>query len=320
MEIWSNIFDPEFLYSIIRISTPLIFATLAAYIAGKSGLFNMAIEGIMLISALMGVFISAWTGNIVLTFFIVSIIGIALGLILGALVMKLETDILMTGLGINIIATGLTVFLMYIFIGDKGATSSLISLQLPQITIPIINKIPVIGTIFSNHNMATYLAFICAIALYLFIYKTKTGLRIRAVGENYQAAQSVGIKVNKMRYIALGLSGLFASFGGMYLSMGYLTFFVPSMTAGRGFIGLAADAMSGGSILIGVVVSIFFGAFDALANLLQVQASIPVEFIFIIPYAAVIVALVIYNINKRRKIIKKKIAYSVNNQEAIDRK
>ncbi|MEG0371610.1 MAG: ABC transporter permease, partial [Clostridium sp.] len=182
-DILNLIFSTEFAYSVIRVTTPILFAALAALISNKAGVVNIGIEGIMLMAALVGVIGSALTQSAFLGVVSAMVAGAIMALILAYFALNLKTDIILGGIALNLFATGGTVFLLYVVSGDRGVSSSLASLTVPQITIPIINKIPVIGPILSGHNLLTYLSIVMVVIVSYFLYKTPTGLRIRAVGE-----------------------------------------------------------------------------------------------------------------------------------------
>ena len=149
--------------------------------------------------------------------------------------------------------------MLYLITGEKGASSSLPSLKLPSITIPFIEDIPVIGTILSGHHILTYAAMILVVVVWYMFRYTKLGMHIRAVGESPDAAESVGISVKRVKYIALSLSGILTGMAGAFLSMGYLGIFSSGMTAGRGYIALATQAIAAGNAVIGMFASLLFG-------------------------------------------------------------
>lgn len=291
------ILTPEFGYSVLRVTTPILFATLAALISDKAGVMNIALEGIMLMSALTGVYVSAVSGSAWVGLVAAVVAGGLVGLFLAYCALKLRTDIILSGIAINLMGGGGTVFILFLLTGDKGISSSLASQVLPKITIPGLAGIPVLGTLLSGHHVLTYTAFLFVLLTFLFLYRTPFGLRLRAVGESPDAAASVGIGVTKMRTIALALSGMMAGFGGAYMSMGYVSWFSKNMTAGRGFIALAAEAMGGATPLGSMLTSLLFGFFDALSNTLQLM-RVPSEFVNMIPYAATVVGLVVYTVQK----------------------
>ncbi len=316
-QFFSIIFSVEFGYSLLRVTTPILFATMGALISEKAGVINIALEGIMLISALAGVIFSAISGSALVGLLMAVVFGGLVGLLLGYFSLNLKTNIILAAVAMNFIASGGTIFILYLVAGDKGISSSLASKVIPKIDIPLIKSIPVLGDILSGHNALTYLAFLMVWVVWFFLYKTPLGLRIRAVGENEHAADSVGISVNRVRYIALTLSGVFAGFGGAYMSMGYVSWFSRDMTAGRGFIALAANAMGGVTPVGGMLTSLLFGFFDALSNSLQIL-KIPYEFVSMLPYVAVVIGLVLYTIRKteQMKRIQEKAATAARSDAA----
>ena len=297
------IFSPDFVFSILRLSTPIIFAGLAALITDRAGVMNIGLEGIMLSSALLGVIGSAFTQSALIGLICAIATGVLMGSIMAYFSLKLKTDIILTGIAINLLSSGGTVFLLYSVAKDKGMSTSLASLTMPVVQIPIIQSIPILGPMISGHNVLTYLAFILVGVVWLLLYKTSLGLKIRVVGENPDAAESVGINVKKIQYTALAISGALAAMGGAYMSMGYMDKFARDMTAGRGFIALAAEALGRGTPVGTLAASLVFGAADALGSSLQVL-DIPVQFIQMMPYLFTIIGLIIYSRAKVKQINK----------------
>ncbi len=280
--------------------TPILFASIGVAITTLSGAVNISLEGTMLISAFFGVIVSAFTKSLILGFLAGILAGVALSSILSYFHLKLKADIILAAIALNLFASGLTVFLLYIFAKDKGTSSSLRSLVFPSIDIPILKDIPIVGEIFSGHNILTYVALLSVLIFYILIFKTPLGLRIRAVGQNPDAASSVGINVNKIKFYALILSGFFGALGGLYLSMGYVSWFARDMTAGRGFIAIAASNL-GANLPLGVfLASILFGILNTIAIYLA-SLQVPSEFIQMIPYIATIITLAIYSIQASRR-------------------
>ena len=299
-----SLLSPEFFNAILRATTPILFAALAASVASKAGITNMALEGIMLFSALFGVIFSAMTGNFFTGLLLTMVIGGLIGWFLAFFVLNLKTDEILAAVAINLIATGGTVLLMLAVSGDRGSSTSIASFSAPRIVIPLIDKIPFLGEIISGQNLMTYLAILAVIIMHLFMYKTPLGLKIRAVGENKNAAESVGISSRKIQYIALILSGVLASMGGFFMSGGYMNMFTKDMSAGRGYIALAASAMGGNTPIGASLVSLLFGAAQALANMMQLT-DIPHELIQMIPYLTTLIGLGVYsysNMKRRQKL------------------
>lgn len=297
---WSSILSPDFFSAVLRATTPILFATLAAIIASKSGVTNMALEGMMLFSALFGVIFSSLTGNAWVGLLITIVIGGFLGLFLAFFILKLRTDEILAAIALNLMATGGTVLILLAFSGDRGVSSSVKSFATPNITIPLIDKIPFLGDILSGQNALTYLSLIAVVVVHIFLYKTPLGLSIRSVGENKDAAESVGISSKKIQYIALCLSGMLCAMGGFFLSGGYMNMFTKDMAAGRGFIALAAGFM-GGTPVGGFLVSLLFGAAMALSNIMQMKSKIPYELILMLPYLTTLICLGVYYYSQKKK-------------------
>lgn len=336
MELFSQIFEllwtPAFAASVLRITTPILFAALGGIMARRCGIMNLALEGSMLTAALFAVIASAFTKKAALGgvspsmadpalmakatnlgmlagFAIGTLAGVAMAMFLAYMAVGLKADAYLAGLAINTMATGGTVFILYLAAGEKGVSSSLDSGSMPFIDLPIIKDIPIIGEIISGQNLMTYFAWICVIVVYFILFKTATGLRIRAVGENPHAAESVGVNVKKVQYIALAFSGLFCGFAGVSLSMSYVQFFSRGMSAGKGFIGMSAMNLGNASPVGTAVAALLFGFFDAMANVMQTM-SIPVQFVQAIPYAATLVGLVVFAIQSDNKVKKLKAKQS----------
>jgi simple sugar transport system permease protein len=299
-----GIFSAVFLSSVLRISTPLILPALGGLISDLSGAINIALEGGMLVAAFTGVMVSGYTHNWVYGVLAGILASVLLSAVLAFFHLYLKTDVVLAGIALNIMATGGTVFMLYILTGDKGNSATVASKMVPSIDIPFIKDIPFLGTILSGHNIFVYLAFILTALVALMLYSTRLGRHIRAVGENPVAANSVGINVRRTQFIALLMSGFLAALGGLDLSMAYLSLFQRDMTAGRGFIALAAVYLGGrkpwGTLLAAVV----FGFADALSNQLG-SLKIPSQLVQMIPYFATIIALVAYALRQRAQRIER---------------
>jgi ABC-type uncharacterized transport system permease subunit len=298
--LFDTILTVSFGYAVLRVTTPILFAALAALISDRAGVINISLEGTMLTAALMGVVVSAVTGSALLGLAAAALAGILISLLLAYFSLNLRSDIVLTGIALNLLASGGTVFILYLITHDKGVSVSLKSQVMPKIALPLIQQIPVIGPIFSGHNVLTYVALLAVIVVYYFLYRTPLGLRIRAVGENPKAVDSVGINVRRIQYLALMLSGLLAGLGGAYMSMGDVSWFSRDMTSGRGFIALAAEAMGRATPLGTLLASLFFGFADALSNSLQ-ALRIPAEFVQALPYIATILGLTLYSMQRTAK-------------------
>ncbi|MCI2424987.1 ABC transporter permease [Candidatus Acetothermia bacterium] len=292
-DILQAVLNVGFAFAIIRITTPIAFAALGAIITDLAGTINIALEGIMLQAAFWGVFVSAITQNVWLGLAAGVLSGLSLAAILGYLNLHLKADLIIAGIALNILAAGSTVFFLYVLAGDRGVSVSLRSLVLPSIVLPVIAEIPAIGAIISGHHILTYVAILAVFVLHYLLYKTPFGLRLRAVGEHPVAAQSVGISTVKIKFIALLLSGLLASLGGLFISMGYVSWFSRDMIAGRGFIGLIAAAVAGRSAWRTLGGALIFGTAEALTFVLPIW-GIASELTNMFPYVITLIALTIW--------------------------
>ena len=296
--LFNIIFSPAFVYAIIRLTTPILFGTLGAMITQRAGVTNLALEGTMLFASLFGVLGSAYSGSAFVGVLSAILIAVIVSVVLAYFTLELDAEMRLACVAINLLATGATVFLLYIITGDKSMSSSLLSYRVPTVNIPIIQNIPVLGPMLSGHNLLTYIAFFMVLVVQIFLFHTPVGLRLRAVGENPDAAASVGISVIRTKFFALMICGVLCGLGGAYMSMGYMSMFTRDMVAGRGYIAMAASNVGGQAPLGGMLAAVLFGIFDALANNMQ-QFDIPAELIQTIPYIATIVFLGISSYRKK---------------------
>lgn len=306
-EIVKYIFSIEFLRTVLRMGTPLLFVSMAAVVGAKADILCIAYEGMMLCAALGGVLGSAATNSLILGAMIGIACGVAIAAIFGYFVLYLNTEPMLIGLALNILGSGGTVFVLFMLTGSKANSLLLHSLVYPTVNIPVLENIPILGEILSGHNIMTYLAFVAVFLVNWLIYKSNLGLRIRAVGENPSAAESVGIKVARTKMTAVLISGLLAAIGGTFMSMGYISSFTRDMIAGRGFIGMAALNLGKGNPLLTMLCALLFGAAEAVGNVGQSQ-QLPSQFASMTPYVATILGLVLMNLKngntKKRKAVR----------------
>lgn len=298
------VFTSDFLYSILRVTTPLFFAAMGAVISDLAGVPNIALEGLMLIAAFSGMYFSYLTKSALIGLFAAVLIAVAVAGILAFFTLYYKTNIILGGIAINSLASGGTVFFLYLVANDKGTSVSLPSKVLPDVNIPLIKEIPWIGKVVSGHNILTYLAIFTLIATYFLLKRTSLGYHIRAVGEKKEAAESVGISVIKTQTAALLLSGLMCGFGGAFMSMGYVSWFSRDMVSGRGWIALAAEAMGKQTVIGSAATSLLFGVADALSNVFATM-GLPSDLVKTIPYVATLAGLTLFSIRTYRKAVNK---------------
>jgi simple sugar transport system permease protein len=286
-----NIFNYTLIASTIRLSTPLILAALGGLYSERGGVINIALEGMMLAGAFTAAVVTVFTQN--------PWIGVLAALVAGALVAALHAvatinfraDQVVTGTAINILFLGVPALLSGAMFESTGATPQLPRDQtLPDTPIFNPQTSPALASIF-NQKPLVYVAFLLVVVTAYVIYRTPFGLRLRAVGENPEAADTAGIGVNRMRYAGVLVSGALAALGGAYLSIGQNSLFTRNMTAGRGFIALAALIFGKWDPIGAVLACLFFGLAEAVAIRMQGTVNIPNQFIQMIPYILTMVVL-----------------------------
>ena len=288
MSFFEAVFSGNTLNSILRMSTPLIFIAMAACIGRKASITSIAYEGMALFSALCGTLGSHYTNSLGLGALIGIFAGMTVAIIFAYFVLYLDTDAMLIGLALNSLGNFGTVYLLFLLTGRKSDSSSYSSLSFPNIDISALKDVPVLGAIFNNTNVLTYLAIVATIVIFIIIYKTPFGLRLRSVGESPDAAQSVGINVKRTRF----------------MSMAYLPYFTKNMLSGRGFIGLAACNLAAGHPLGAFACAVLFGAADAIANLAQ-TFRMPAQFASMMPYIVTIIGLCVTGYRSTHQKVKK---------------
>lgn len=291
MEAWSHVFSLTLLAATLRSATPILYPALAGIFSERSGVLNIALEGVMLISAFTAVVGSYYTGNAWLGVLMAIGAGLLTSLVHAFMCVHMRADQAIVGTGINILGAGLPSFLLLKMFGSQGISP--IVTRIPEMRIPFIADIPVIGPIFGHQSPLVYLSLIMVPLSWFLLFKTPFGLRLRAVGENPRAAETVGVNVYLMRYSGVLISGVLAALGGAFLSVSYLAQFVKLMTAGRGFIGLAAMIFGRWNPWGALFACLLFGFADSLQAAAQ-AANVPIapQFLLALPYILTIVALV----------------------------
>jgi ABC-type uncharacterized transport system permease subunit len=276
------------LASTIRNSTPLIFAALGGMFSERSGVVNIGLEGLMLISAFAGVVGASLSGSALVGLGFALAAGLIFALIHALMSITFEADQIISGTAINLLALGGTGFLMVQIFGSGGTSPRVPGFE--DVAIPLLSDIPLIGPALFNQSLLVYLMYILIPITWFVVFRTPFGLRLRATGEVPEAVDTAGVSVSRMRYYGVALSGLLAACGGVYLSMGILSAFTEGMTNGRGFIALAALIFGRWNPIGAAGAALLFGF--ALAVTYQVpQEIIPLEFIQMLPYILTIVAL-----------------------------
>ena len=290
MDILESIFSMNMLMATLRMAVPLTLASIGGVLCERSGIINLGIEGMMLagaFGAVVGAFVTtnAWLGVL---FGIV--VGGLFGLLHAVLCIKFHTNQAVSGVGINIFASGLTIVLCRA-IWDSDGSSATVN-QVENITIPLLNKIPVLGELFENQSPFLYITGIIVFVSWYVMYKSNVGLRLRTIGDHPKAAATAGVNVTKYRYICVILCGMLCGLAGAYLSVVQSNLFVKEMVAGRGFMALAATIFGGWNPAGSLLASLLFAFAQALR--IQVELALPQRILQMVPYLLTLLVLVLF--------------------------
>ena len=274
----------------IRLSTPLTFAALGGLYSERSGIFNIALEGILLFGAFGGALATYYTGSPFAGLMGALLCGLAASLIHAVVTILFHADQIISGVGVNILAIGLPTLLTSALFGTPSSSPP-VENWFKSFDVPLLEHIPLINELFSGHSLPVYCSFFAVYVTYIVFRKTRFGLRITAAGENPAALDVTGVSVIKYRFFGVMLSGLLGGLGGAYLSISHGTQFIKNMSAGRGYIALAALILGKWKPVPTFFACLLFGFADALQIRLQGRLGIPVEFIQMIPYILTILIL-----------------------------
>ena len=293
------------LNSMIRMTSPILLAALTAAICNKVKVFNIGMEGTMMAGAFFSIVANYYTHSI----FLAVLAGAASGLVISAInaicIIRFKASATVVGMAMNTLMTGATTYLLYVIFGVRGVFTDSSLLPLPRINLPIIKDIPFIGKVLANLTPIDYFAILLAVGMHIFLYKTVMGYRLRAIGINQKAARSLGTKVERDQFLTVALSGILCGLGGCVLSMGSVTLFIQNITAGRGYMAMAACNMSGANPLGVLFASFFFGACQAIGNAMQ-NTSLKTQVTASIPYVATIVALMVFYVFRKSAVRRQK--------------
>ena len=278
--------------STIRGTTPILLAAFGEAYVERSGLLNLGIEGMMVAGAFSSFAVGLELNSLFYGFMTALVVGLTLGLVFGILTITLRVNQIVVGLGLTIFAHSMSSFLHRVIFGNQfpilhgaGETNE----------IPFLSGIPIIGQAFFNQHWLVYLTFALVPALYVLMYQTRFGLRVRAVGETPRAADAAGVNVYRIRYCTILFGGLMASLGGAFMALGDLAFFVPDMNMGRGYIAIVVVMLGKWNPIKVCWGALLFGFALALTSALQVAGiNISPDLILMIPYLVVIVALLLF--------------------------
>jgi len=279
------------LASTLRIATPIIYAALGSVMSERGGVINIGIEGTMLLAcftAVVGAYYwSPWVGVL-----IAMATGGLMALIHAYLSVTIKTNQIISATAINIFAVGLPNLVVPIIWKGHHAVSPVVP-RIPDVRLPIIANLPIVGPVLGHQNPLVYVALILVPVLHFILFKTRFGLRLRAVGEHPRAADTVGVNVARMRYIGVISGGILAGMGGAFLSIGYMSQYSAAMTQGRGFMGLAAMIFGNWKPAGALLACLIFGFADAFQAAAQSARVLPISprLLLSLPYIMTLIAL-----------------------------
>lgn len=289
-DFWSAIFHINTLTTTLRLATPIALAAMAGTMSERAGVINLGLEAKILVGAFAGALGAYATGSAWIGLLAALAAGALVGALFGLFAIRLRADHVVAGIGLNIFMLGLTTWLMQVIWGSRGTSPTVPGL--PQWSVPILKNIPGIGPLFANHSPLVYVTLLLAPALTVWLFRTRSGLRVRIVGEHPEAADSVGINVTATQFAFVIAAGALAALGGAQLSLGHLAWFSQNMSAGRGYMALAANVFGrwhpGGAL----AAALLFAFTDALQMRIQTMPDPwPSELVQMLPYVLTVLVL-----------------------------
>lgn len=280
---------PELWALTLSMSTPIACGALGGTFSERTGVVNIAMEGMMTSGAFIAVMGSYVTGSPWIGLVMAMAAGGLMALLFAWATIRFRANQVVTGMAIDILATGLTGYLLNTVYGYNGTPVTTPSL--PVINMRALGHIPFFGTVFNQQSALVYIFLLVLVLSHLFLFKTPLGLRMRSVGENPRAADSAGLNVFKLRYAGVVMSGLLSGMGGAFLSIGILNSFNIGMVNGRGYIALAAMIFGNWTPWGSYLAALIFGFATALGMQLQNTSTIPKDLVLMLPYVLTVVAL-----------------------------
>lgn len=276
----------------MRAGTSVLFATLGGILTERSGVLNLGVEGMMLLSALAGFAGAYHTNSVLVGMLIGMLVGGIVGLVHGFWCISLSANQVASGLALVIFSTGLADFIGQRLGPDGQTLVGLTGPKLTRIAIPGLSSLPIVGGSVFNQDLLTYLLYLLVPLIAYYLFHTQPGIHLRAIGENPRAADSLGVHVNRLRYIYTILGGMLIGLGGVHLSLAYTPGWNVDITSGRGWIAIAMIIFSLWNPIRAVIGALLFGGVTAIQFRMQAAGTdIPAFFLNMLPYAATIVAL-----------------------------
>lgn len=310
------------LQSAIRLATPYVLGSLAALVASRAGVLNLAIEGKMSLGAFVAVLVLYKTGfDPAVGLIAAAVAGGVLGLIFALLYLRIRINLVILALAVNLFIANLTVFIMRVKYDAFGTLADPSIRGLPTIDLPIISQIPYVGELLGHFNIVVYLSWVMVAVIWVIFNRTQFGRHIRAVGENKAAAESVGINVTRVQVFALTLSGMLAGMAGAFLSIGVLSQYVDTITNGRGWIAITVSLFAFEQPVAAFFTSLFFGLSEAMGFYLQTVPGmqLPPDLLLALPQILTILALILVALRIRGGELIKRRQFVTQFSEELDK-
>jgi len=288
----SGLITPFLMQSAVQAITPILLAALAGVICGRAGVFNLALEGLMLVGAFAAIVGSDFSHSAGVGIAAAVLASVVFSMILAYGATIFRGDAVVIGIGMNLLASGLTAYLLRVMFGVSGTFSDPAIVGLDKIPIPALQRVPILGWGFGRQTILTWAAWALVVLVSVVLFKTPLGLRLRGVGEQPYAAETLGVNVRNYRVGAVLVSGALAGLAGAQLSLGAVTVFAEDMSAGRGWIAVVAVMLGRDNPLYAAAACVLFGFADAMSIRLQSE-GLPNQLTDISPYVVTLIALVI---------------------------
>lgn len=286
----------------LRMLPPILLAGLGGMLSSRVGLLNMGLEGMMLIGSFVAVVASYFSGSAYIGLLAAMAVSGIIGLLFAVFNIKFKANNIVVSVAINMLALGITKYLLRVFFGVSGAFSSPQIVGLPTIHIEVLEGIPLLRA-FNDQSIMVYIAFMAVAIIYFVMYHTPAGLRMRATGPHAMAVTTAGVNVTRMRYTVLAISGCLCGLGGAHLSLGQLTMFTDNITNGRGFIAMAA-AVFGNNTPVGTMLGAGLFSLTDAATMNAQMLGFPSQLVQMIPYMITIITLILVALRIKKNKLK----------------
>lgn len=290
--------------TVLRYTSPVLLATLASLLCSRAGVFNIALEGQMLLGSFFAIAVNYYTHSVVLSVLAGVAAGALVGLLVAVFQIRLGAKDMVVGTSVNILAVALSAYLLYAFFGVRGALADSSLVAMSKINLSFLPADFFLFRVFANLTFIDYGCYLIAVLLYIYMYKTIGGFHLRSVGINKAATESLGTKADRTQVCAMIVSGALCGLGGVALCMGGVTMFAENMTNGRGYVAMAASALAADHPLLAILASLFFGGALAMSAVLQNTINSNITSTF--PYLATIIFTSIIGLIQRYRLKNRK--------------